>query len=145
MFPNIDFSYDQSVTNMTGFLGRVTNAMRQGESWVQNISRITGELHGLNLAEDEEKIIQDLLKNENIFDNIDMNADEEEDEKLFLILDKETGKIFDIRNEYHLQKVQELQAKHNSETIQSSNPYGSSEIDQTKACTDWWKQKRQNN
>ncbi len=35
----------------------------------------------MNLGEDEEKIIQELLKNENIFDNIDMNNEDEEDEK----------------------------------------------------------------
>jgi hypothetical protein len=35
----------------------------------------------------------------------------EEDDKQFLIYDKQTGQLLDIRNECHLQKLQGKQAK----------------------------------
>lgn len=47
-----------------------------------------------------------MLQNDNIFEEVDMGRSEDE-EKHFMIYDKESGKTYDIRNECHLQKLEE--------------------------------------
>lgn len=47
-----------------------------------------------------------MLESDNIFDEVHMICFDEE-EKLFMIYDKESGKIYDVRNESHLQKLEE--------------------------------------
>lgn len=42
-----------------------------------------------------------------MFEDIDMGQLDCEEEKNFLVIDKETGKIYDIRNEAHLHKLEE--------------------------------------
>ncbi len=54
---------------------------------------------------DDSKMM-DLLQNDNIFEDIDMGQLDEE-EKQFLLIDKDTGRVYDMRNEMHLQRLQE--------------------------------------
>jgi hypothetical protein len=52
---------------------------------------------------DDSKIM-DMLNNDNIFEEIDMGQLDEE-EKQFIIIDKDTGRVYDIRNENFLLKL----------------------------------------
>ena len=52
---------------------------------------------------DDSKLM-DILNNENIFEEIQMGQYDEED-KQFLLIDKDTGRVYDLRNENHLQRI----------------------------------------
>ena len=73
----------------------------------QDISRITGPKGAFDLSTsnfcDDSKMME-LLQSENIFDEIDMGQIDDED-KPFLLIDKDTGKVYDIRNENHLSRL----------------------------------------
>lgn len=77
-----------------------------------------------------------------MFEDIDMGLIDGEEEKNFLVVDDETGKVYDIRNEAHFQKFEEKQYRLNSMNIEDDRPNSSN---QTKALSDWWKEKRKNN
>ena len=66
-----------------------------------NFSRIT-QTKGGDLSNfcDDSKIL-DLLNNDNTYEEIDMGQLDEE-EKQFIIADKDSGRLYDIRNESHL-------------------------------------------
>lgn len=79
------------------------------ESWnAGNISRITGagkmDISSSNFIDDSK--MMELLQNENdnIFEEIDMGQIDEED-RPFLLIDKDTGRVYDMRNETHLKKL----------------------------------------
>ena len=80
------------------------------ESWnANNISRITGaklDISNSNFIDDSK--MMELLQNEqdNIFEEIDMGQIDEED-RPFLLIDKDTGRVYDMRNENHLKKLNE--------------------------------------
>ena len=109
----------------------------------QDISRITGpkgvfDLSTSNFCDDSK--MMDLLQSEHIFDEIDMGQIDDED-KPFLLIDKDTGKVYDIRNENHLSRLQEKQTRLTQDiTNSTSNPSNGN-----KAWSDWWKDKRRNN
>lgn len=114
------------------------------ESWAaNNISRITGlkfEMSSSNFIDDSK--MMELLQNEDgqdVFEEIDMGQIDEED-RPFLLIDKDTGRVYDMRNENHLKHLNEKQSKLTTD-LNSSN-VGSTG---NKAWGDWWKQKHQNN
>ena len=120
---------------------RATN--RITEDWKGDISRITGPKGGFDLSTsnfcDDSKMIE-LLQSEHIFDDIDMGQIDDED-RPFLLIDKDTGRVYDIRNENHLSRLQEKQTRLTSDISSSTNTPSSS----NKAWSDWWKEKRRNN
>lgn len=83
--------------------------------------------------------MMEMLQSENIFDEIDMGQIDDED-RPFLLVDKDTGKVYDIRNENHLSRLQEKQARITSDITNSTQSSGGN-----KAWSDWWKEKRRNN
>ena len=90
---------------------------------------------------DDSKMM-DLLNNDNdnIFEEIDMGQIDEE-ERQFYLVDKDTGKVYDMRNENQLQRLQEKQTRLTGDANTSMNTNTSTQ----KAWGDWWKQKRGNN
>lgn len=52
---------------------------------------------------DDSKIIE-FMNNDNNFEELDMGQIDEED-KPFILIDKDTGKVYDIRNESVIQKL----------------------------------------
>ena len=64
----------------------------------------------------------------------------DEEEKQFLLIDKDTGRVYDMRNEMQLQRLQEKQTRLTTDINSSTN----TSLTQ-KAWSDWWKQKRGNN
>jgi len=70
-------------------------------------SRITAIMKKGDMSNfcDDSKIM-DMLNNDNIFEEIDMGQLDEE-EKQFILIDKDTGRVYDIRNEGLLNKLQE--------------------------------------
>ena len=76
------------------------------DSWTaNNISRITGAKMDISTSGfvDDSKMIE-MLQNDNIFEEIDMGQIDDEERQFFLI-DKDTGRAYDIRNENHLQRL----------------------------------------
>lgn len=59
----------------------------------------------------------------------------DDEDKMFLIIDKDTGRVYDIRNDMHVEKVTENTTKMNVDTDKSMNK---------KAWDEWWKQKKRN-
>ena len=57
----------------------------------------------------------------------------EEEDKKFLIIDKDTGKAYDIRNENHIEKITRKTTRITQEIEKSYN---------SRAWDNWWKQKR---
>lgn len=116
-------------------LYKVTSKMN--ESWnANNISRITGaklDISNSNFIDDSK--MMELLQNEqdNIFEEIDMGQIDEED-RPFLLIDKDTGRVYDMRNENHLKKLNEKQSKLTTDLNQSTNTTTTG-----KAWSDWWK------
>lgn len=58
---------------------------------------------------DDAKMME-MLQNENLFEEIDMGQIDEEDRQ-FLLVDKDTGRVYDMRNETHLARLQEKQTR----------------------------------
>lgn len=90
-----------------------TKQNKINESWnANNISRITGaKMDSSSNFIDDSKMIEMLQnENENIFEEIDMGQIDEEDRQ-FLLIDKDTGRVYDMRNEMHLQRLQEKQTR----------------------------------
>ena len=109
------------------------------DSWnVNNISRITMPKMDISTSGfvDDSKMM-DLLNNDNMFEEIDMGQIDEEERQFFLI-DKDTGRAYDMRNEVHLQLLSERQTRLTTDLNTTS---GSS----TRAWSDWWRQKHTNN
>lgn len=52
---------------------------------------------------DDSKLIE-FMNNDNNFEELDMGQIDEED-KPFILIDKDTGKVYDIRNESVIQKL----------------------------------------
>jgi hypothetical protein len=46
----------------------------------------------------------EMLQDENIFQDIDMGTVDDED-RPFLLVDKDTGKVYDLRNDSHVSRV----------------------------------------
>lgn len=59
----------------------------------------------------------------------------DDEDKMFLIVDKDTGKVYDIRNDMHVEKITEHTTKMAQDTDKSKNG---------KAWEGWWKQKKRN-
>lgn len=88
------------------------------------------------------------------FEEVDMGQYEEED-KPYLIVDKDTGRIYDTRNENHISKITDkfttnLQNEEPSfNQGLSTNAKESLDTSTSKASQrawqEWWKQKRRNN
>lgn len=91
--------------------------------------------------------IMELLYYENgedMYEEIDMGQLDEE-EKQYLIVDKDSGKVYDIRNERHLQRISDRSiTKINTEPTQGHSSTSDSQILKPKAWSDWWKDKRKN-
>jgi len=91
---------------------------------------------------DDDRILNYLNngKEEDDFEEVDMGQIEDED-KQFMIIDKDTGKAYDLRKQGVVNKMTEPATRVSVDT--SANPLNVS-IGQ-KAWTDWWKQKKKNN
>ena len=83
-----------------------------------------------NFIDDTNLIEQFLESNNGGVEEIDMGEIDDED-KPFLIIDKDTGKVYDIRNETHLQRITDkATTKINADSDLSMNQ---------KAWDGWWK------
>lgn len=58
----------------------------------------------------------------------------EEEDRPFLLIDKDTGRVYDMRNENHLKKLNEKQSKLTTDLNTSTNTSTTG-----KAWGDWWK------
>ncbi len=52
---------------------------------------------------DDAKMME-MLQNDNLFEDIDMGQIDDEDRQ-FLLVDKDTGRVYDMRNETHLARL----------------------------------------
>lgn len=102
--PDFDYSVDQqSLSPNVGpnFLRGTQKAFYDQN--MGNVSRITAikqnDVSTSNFCDDSK--IMDMLNNDNIFEEFDMGQLDEE-EKQFLLIDKDSGKVYDLRNENHL-------------------------------------------
>lgn len=107
----------------------------------------------------EDKNIIDMLNDdaeggeEKFFQAIDMGELDEE-ERQYLLIDKDTGRVYDLRNDTHLQRITSKNTRltvdmssnnistssHQSQTLPSSSSSKGGN-----AWSDWWKQKKRNN
>ena len=137
-----NLSYEMSPTR-DGGLTRVTVGNRMNESWAaNNISRITGMKMEQNSGFIDDSKMMELLQNEDgqdVFEEIDMGQIDEGD-RPYLLVDKDSGRVYDMRNENHLKHLNEKQSKLTTD-LNTSNAGSTS----NKAWSDWWKQKHQNN
>lgn len=89
---------------------------------------------------DDSKIIEMLQNDQSgFFQEIDMGQIDDED-KQFLIFDKDTGKVYDIRNEGQLQRITK-EAKRCSIDV-FNNSLNTTSTNQV--WSEWWKEKRRN-
>lgn len=124
---------------------------------INNISRMTGGMNQTSNFIDDSKLIE-MLQNDTgdgFFQEIDMGQIDDED-KQYLIFDKDTGKVYDIRNEHHLQKITDKATTRLTTDISASSPTnttsgGMTNVSQpslqtqnSRAWSDWWKDKRKN-
>lgn len=87
-----------------------------------------------------------------MFQEIDMGEIDEE-ERQYLLIDKDTGKVYDLRNEVHLQKITSKQTRLTTDMNNvSTSSHQSSQIGggggsskQQSAWGDWWREKKRNN
>lgn len=63
----------------------------------------------------------------------------DDEERQYLIIDKDTGKVYDVRNERHVARI----TKEVTTTPNKSNDL-SQEISNNGAWKEWWKEKRNN-
>lgn len=135
-----DTSYDLSPPRDSN-VQRFTAKNLMNDSWnANNISRITGAKMDMSTSGfvDDAKMME-MLQNENLFEEIDMGQIDEEDRQ-FLLVDKDTGRVYDMRNETHLARLQEKQTRLTTD-LNTSTQNGTG----GKAWSDWWKLKRNNN
>lgn len=100
-----------------------------------DISRMTEANSATNFLDDS-KIIE-YLNNDNNFEELDMGQIDEED-KPFILIDKDTGKVYDIRNESVIQKFT------SSQVTRITTDLSPDTNQKSKAWTEWWKEKRTN-
>jgi len=135
-----ELSYEMSPSK-DGVITRLTQrgVPNMNDSWnANNISRITVpkmDISTSGVVDDSKRM--DLLNNENMFEELDMGQIDEE-ERQFYLIDKDTGRAYDMRNEVHLQILSEKQTRLTTELNTTS---GSS----SRAWSDWWRQKHTNN
>ena len=89
---------------------------------------------------------------EKFFQEIDMGELDEE-ERQYLLIDKDTGRVYDLRNDMHLQRITSKNTRltvdvssHNmSTTSHQSQSLPASSGGKGGAWGDWWKDKKRNN
>lgn len=72
----------------------------------------------------------------------------DEEERQYLLIDKDTGRVYDLRNEDALTKITSRQTRLTTDTSKSNVSIGniSQAISSTKsAWSDWWRDKKRNN
>ena len=90
----------------------------------------------------EDSKLMEFLNNDNNFEELDMGEIDDED-KPFILVDKDTGKIYDIRNENVVQKLSNTSiARSGSEYSAGPRTPSASMAAQKAAWSDWWKEKR---
>jgi hypothetical protein len=72
----------------------------------------------INPTDDDESLGQ------NFFEEIDMGQIDEED-KQFLLIDKDTGRVYDLRNEQQLQRITSRHTKLTNDIRMNSSTNGS--------------------
>lgn len=122
---------DLSMESMGGF-------MRPTET-NGNISRIDQHRDVSAFCDINDSKIMEMLQDENIFEDIDMGTVDDED-RPFLLVDKDTGKVYDLRNDSHLSKVIDKSARITSDLSGSATTHTSA-----KPWDNWWKDHRRIN
>jgi hypothetical protein len=82
-----------------------------------------------------------------LFQEIDMGEIDEE-ERQYLLIDKDTGKVYDLRNEQVIEKITSKQTRLTTDinnTSMSSSHQSSQIGGKPSAWGDWWKEKKRNN
>lgn len=71
----------------------------------------------------------------------------DEEERQYLLIDKDTGKVYDLRNENHLHKItaKSTRITQDLNSTTSSNVNNQSTSKGQGAWGDWWKDKKRNN
>jgi hypothetical protein len=85
-------------------------------------------------------IVDQLMNDKTKFQEIDMGK-YDEDDKQYIYVDIENKKVYDVRNENHMLKLQDL--SQNLVSAQNTSIIGGTQ--NTAALKDWWKKKRRNN
>jgi hypothetical protein len=122
---------DLSMESMGGF-------MRPTEAHAGNISRITQHRDISAFCDINDSKIMELLQDDNLFEDIDMGTIDDE-ERPFMLVDKDTGKVYDLRNDSHLSRVIDKSARITSDLS------GSTSHMSAKPWDNWWKDRRRNN
>ena len=135
------------------YLSRATSKFKGGA--MSDFSRIT-------LPKDKEQALsnfcddmkledmlgsQERMGEDPAFDMLDMGMLDEEDRQ-FMLVDKDTGKVYDLRNKNHISKLEERNfARLTTDIGESSRPVSLNIAGslQQQAWTDWWREKRRNN
>jgi len=106
---------------------------------------------------EEDKNIIDMLNDdgeagaEKFFQAIDMGELDEE-ERQYLLIDKDTGRVYDLRNDMHLQRITSKNTRLTVDMNVSTSSHQSSSLPNSSssktgggAWGDWWKDKKRNN
>jgi len=68
----------------------------------------------------------------------------DDEDKQYLIVDKDTGRVYDIRNEKHIEKISCNVTRRLSVENGINNSALNQSVNSSKAWNDWWKEKRKN-
>lgn len=80
-----------------------------------------------------------------LFEELDMGMIEDE-ERQFMLVDKDTGKVYDLRNANHLSRLEDRQMARLTTDTDSHRPVSLNINSQQQAAwSDWWRNKRRNN
>lgn len=75
----------------------------------------------------------------------------DEEERQYLLIDKDTGRVYDLRNEDALTKITSRQTRLTTDISKSSSNVSIGNISQAtttggkSAWSDWWRDKKRNN
>ena len=80
-----------------------------------------------------------------LFDEIDMGQIDEE-ERQYLLIDKDTGRVYDLRNEDSLRRITSKQTRLTTDLSSSSGVTPpKTQASKGSAWSDWWRDKKRNN
>jgi predicted transglutaminase-like cysteine proteinase len=85
----------------------------------------------------------DSLDQDGMFQEIDMGELDEE-ERQYLLIDKDTGKVYDLRNENHLHKITAKSTRITQDLNATANTTIKDKSGQN-AWGDYWKDRKRNN
>ncbi len=69
----------------------------------------------------------------------------DEEERQYLLIDKDTGRVYDLRNEMHLERITSKQTKLTTDLNATSTSTQNKSNTAGGAWGDWWRDKKKNN